>query len=61
MPSIIGVSDKKAIGDIYFDYIDNFYMNTNMKYPDFSKRLNQAWKECDTAKELMTALSQEKK
>jgi DNA-binding XRE family transcriptional regulator len=55
--SIIGYSYKKSIGDFCFENIENDYMNTNMKYPDFARRLSQAWKECEEAPEKQTPLA----
>ena len=54
---IIGDSYNKSIGDFYCMNIDNPYMNTNMKYPEFSKRLTNVWKGCDAAPEKQTPLA----
>ena len=54
---IIGDSYNKSIGDFYYTNIDNFYMNTNMKYPDFAKRLSMVWKGCASAPEKQTPLA----
>ena len=54
---IIGNSYNKSIGDFYYVNIDNSYMNTNMKYPEFARRLTRVWKECEAAPKKQTPLA----
>jgi len=54
---IIGDSYNKSIGDFYYANIDNRNMNSNMKYPDFARRLTLVWKDCADAPEKQTPLA----
>ena len=57
MNHIIGYLDNKTIGYLDCHVIDNIGMNNPIKYPDFSRRLTQIWKECAAAPVKQTQLA----
>ena len=57
MKQIIVYLDKKSIGYLDSALPDNIDMNNPAKYPEFSKRLSQVWRECKGAPEKQTQLA----
>ena len=57
MTQIIGYMDKKTIGYLDADLSDNKSMSDTVKYPEFSKRLNQVWMESNNAPKKQTQLA----
>lgn len=57
MRKIIGYLDKKSIGYLDDYLVNNKEMNNQSKYPEFSKRLKQVWKECAAAPSNQTQLA----
>ena len=57
MNQIIGYLDNKSIGYLDTFLPDNVDVNIPNKYPEFSRRLIQIWKDCDVAPKNQTQLS----
>ena len=57
MKQIIGYLDNKSIGYLDSALPENIDMNNPAKYPEFSKRLSQVWRECKGAPEKQTQLA----
>ena len=57
MGKIIVDSYKISIADFYIKKNDNLIMKSDVKYPEFSKRLSTAWKACDRAPIKQTPLA----
>lgn len=57
MNQIIGYLDNKSIGYLDTFLPDNVDVNIPNKYPEFSRRLIQTWKDCDVAPKNQTQLS----
>jgi DNA-binding XRE family transcriptional regulator len=57
MKQNIGYLDNKSIGYLDSLLLDNTSMSDTAKYPEFSKRLSQVWRECKGAPEKQTQLA----